>query len=445
MLRFHQNNLTPALDTRYPLSGDQQFDLIVAGAGAAGFAAAITAARAGRRTLLVARRSVLGGSSGDLLVHSMSGFYRTSPDVIPLPANGGFAMEFARRLIECGGGCGPVRAGRQDILLRKPMDFSDLCADLCKREKNLTVILDSDIEEVTVSEGRIDSMEIAGHEGILSASIFIDATRDAELAFLAGADMASGAPPRCGRTAFLFEIGEVPFEFADNEGRLALSSKIIEGIQTGLLNPLLAFAVMHLAPLPDTPSMPIDFDSEGDHYSSLNPENLIRIQILGENLALELQSYLRLEVEGFDKCRVRIVPALPPPRVSRRVAGRYCLTVDDIATGARFSDAVCLSSWPAGVGELGGNVAPGFSGRPADIPLRSLIAKDFSNLLMVGRCISTEYGVQGALRVAGTCFATGQAAGLAASAMVLSDNKSIPCGGEDSVASGIYAEILKEF
>lgn len=325
------------------------------------------------------------------------------------------------------------------------MDFSDLCADLCKREKNLTVILDSDIEEVTVSEGRIDSMEIAGHEGILSASIFIDATRDAELAFLAGADMASGAPPRCGRTAFLFEIGEVPFEFADNEGRLALSSKIVEGIQTGLLNPLLAFAVMHLAPLPDTPSMPIDFDSEGDHYSSLNPENLIRIQILGENLALELQSYLRLEVEGFDKCRVRIVPALPPPRVSRRVAGRYCLTVDDIATGARFSDAVCLSSWPAGVGELGGNVAPGFSGRPADIPLRSLIAKDFSNLLMVGRCISTEYGVQGALRVAGTCFATGQAAGLAASAMVLSDNKSIPCGGEDSVASGIYAEILKEF
>jgi hypothetical protein len=97
------------------------------------------------------------------------------------------------------------------------------------------------------------------------------------------------------------------------------------------------------------------------------------------------------------------------------------------------------------VGELGGNVAPDFSGRPADIPLRSLIAKDFSNLLMAGRCISTEYGAQGALRVVGTCFATGQAAGLAASAMARSDNKSIPSGGEDSVASGIYAEVLKEF
>jgi hypothetical protein len=325
------------------------------------------------------------------------------------------------------------------------MDFSNLCMDLCKRQQNLTFILDSDIEGVTVSEGRIDAIEIAGHQGILSASIFIDATRDADLAFLAGADMVPDARLRCSRTAFLFEIGEVPFEFADNEGRLALSSKVVEGIRSGLLNPLLAFAVMHLASLPDSSSMSIDFDSEGDHYSALNPENLIRIQILGENLALELQSYLRLEVEGFDKCRVRIVPALSPPRVSRRVVGRYCLTVDDIATGARFSDAVCFSSWPAGVGESGGNVAPEFSGLPADIPLRSLIAKEFSNLLMAGRCISSEYGVQGALRVAGTCFATGQAAGLAASAMVLSDDKSIPCGGEDSVASGIYAEVLKEF
>jgi hypothetical protein len=445
MLQFHQNNLTPALDTRYPFSGNQQFDLIVAGAGTAGVAAAITAARSGHRTLLVTRRSVLGGNSGDLLVHSMSGFYRTSPDVIPLPANGGFALEFARRFIEYGGGCGPVRAGQQDIFLRKPTDFSNFCVHLCKREKNLTFILDSHIEGVTASEGRIDSIEIAGHQGILSASIFIDATRDAELAFLAGADMVPDTRLGCGRTAFLFEIGEVPFEFSDNEGRLAFSSKVVEGIRSGLLNPLLAFAVMHLAPLPGTPPMLIDFDSEGDHYSTLNPENLIRVQILGENLALELQSYLRLELEGFDKCRVRIVPALSPPRVSRRVVGRYCLTVDDIATGARFSDAVCLSSWPAGVCGVGGNLAPEFSGRPGDIPLRSLIAKDFSNLLMAGRCMSTEYGVQGALRVAGTCFAVGQAAGLAASAMVLSDGKSIPCGGEDSVASGIYAEVLKEF
>jgi phytoene dehydrogenase-like protein len=107
MLHFHQNNLTPALDTRYPLSGNQQFDLIVAGAGTAGLAAAITAARSGHRTLLIARRSVLGGNSGDLLVHSMSGFFRTSPDVIPLPANRGFAMEFARRLRN-----GPFRTTR---------------------------------------------------------------------------------------------------------------------------------------------------------------------------------------------------------------------------------------------------------------------------------------------------------------------------------------------
>ena len=446
MQHFHQNNLAPVLDNNLPpLIGQQHFDVIVAGAGTAGVASAITAARAGHSALLVARRPVLGGNSGDLLVHSMSGFYLTSPDVIPLPANGGFSMEFARRLIERGGGCGPVRAGRQDILLRKPVDFSDLCADLCAREKNLTLVLDSDIEDVTAAEGRIESIEIAGHEGALCGSVFIDATRDAELSFLAGAEMAVDLPPRCGRTAFIFEISDVPLGFIDQQGRLALSSKIVEGIQSGLLNPQLAFAVMHLAPLPNTPPLPINFDSEGDHYSALNPESLIRIQILGGNLALELQAYLRSAVEGFNKCRISVVPALPPPRVSRRVAGRYCLTVEDIAKGARFSDAVCCSSWSSEVGESPRNAAPEFRASAADIPLRSLIAKDFSNLLMAGRCISTEHGVQGALRVVGTCFATGQAAGLAASIMVRSENKTILPGGEDSVASGIHAEVLKEF
>jgi hypothetical protein len=49
------------------------------------------------------------------------------------------------------------------------------------------------------------------------------------------------------------------------------------------------------------------------------------------------------------------------------------------------------------------------------------------------------------MRVVGTCFATGQAAGLAASFMARSENKTILPGDEDSVASGIHAEVLKEF
>jgi hypothetical protein len=346
----------PLLRPEEPLSLNTQipplspFDVIVAGAGTAGVAAAIAAARNGQRTLLIARRPIIGGNSGNLLVHSMSGFYTTSPDVIPVPANGGFAMEFARRLIERGGGCGPVRAGRHDILLRKPVDFSDLCADLCQREKNLTVVLDSDIDHVFVADDRIESIEIAGHEGRISGSIFIDATRDAELAFFAGAELAADAPPRCGRTAFIFEIGGVPLNYADHAGHVAFSAKIVEGIQSGLLNPQLAFAVMHLSPMADAPPLPINFDSEGDHYSALNPESLIRIQILGGNLAMELETYLRQSVEGFAACGVRVVPALPPPRVSRRVAGRYLLKVDDISKAVCFSDAVCHSTWPAGGG-----------------------------------------------------------------------------------------------
>src|SRR5580658_1877157 len=80
-----------------------EYDVLVAGGGSAGIAAAVAAARMGARTLLVERHGFLGGMAPAALVHSICGLYRLpSGDSGPVPANEGFAWEFARRLLAAG-------------------------------------------------------------------------------------------------------------------------------------------------------------------------------------------------------------------------------------------------------------------------------------------------------------------------------------------------------
>ena len=82
-------------------------DVLVAGGGSAGLAAAVAAARLGARTLLVERHGVLGGMAPAALVHSICGLYRLETGA-PVLANDGFAAEFAQ-LHGCAGIIGPAR------------------------------------------------------------------------------------------------------------------------------------------------------------------------------------------------------------------------------------------------------------------------------------------------------------------------------------------------
>jgi hypothetical protein len=104
-------------------------------------------------------------------------------------------------------------------------------------------------------------------------------------------------------------------------------------------------------------------------------------------------------------------------RETRRLAGRYRLTRDDVLSARVFDDAVARGSWPI---ELWQDGQPGATyeylpdGRAYDIPLRCLQARDVANLFMAGRCISASREALGSARVIGTCLATGHAAGTAA-------------------------------
>ena len=422
---------------------ESEYDVIVAGAGPAGFASAITAARAGLKTLLFSNASAIGGFSQNTFVHSLCGLYVVSQDMIPRPANGGLAMELAERLLSSGAASGPLRVGQFDMIFQSPPLYARHCRDLCAREGNLTVALNTRLAAVNATETIIESVELEGRVEPVRARAFVDSTREAELAFLAGADFEGTESCSRRRQAFIFSIRGQELNATDEEGRRRFSELIVEGIGRGILTPQIGLAVMRLVQINENPNACVGLDAEGDHFSALNPDSLIRFQILSGNLAVELGNYLRTTMPGFEKCEVAVVPAQACERESRRVTGRHRLTEEDLQSGEEFEDAVCRAGWPllADPSLLGSAAFDPKRARACAVPLRSLISRDIGNLVMAGRCISSAYVAQGALRVIGTSLAIGQAAGLAAAATARNENQTIPLGSEPEVAASIRADL----
>jgi hypothetical protein len=106
-------------------------------------------------------------------------------------------------------------------------------------------------------------------------------------------------------------------------------------------------------------------------------------------------------------------------RDGRRIEGRYFMTQEDLASGARQDDAVVRATYPADVHALNAeeNKKAGFrfmQTQPYDIPLRALIARDVDGLMMAGRCISGDFIAHSSYRVTGNAVAMGEAAGVTA-------------------------------
>jgi hypothetical protein len=433
------------LETKDPNQLDEEYDVIVAGGGAAALAAAVASAREGMKTLLHTKLPSIGGFGGSTIVHSLCGLYAKSPDMIPRPANGGFAMEFAERLLKFGCASGPLRAGPFDILLNEPLPYTRFCHDFCQREKNLTVALETRVELIEGSDSHFDKLFFEGRQGPVRAKAFVDTTREAEIAFLGGAEYETSVDRPVKRRTFVLCVSNQEVNATSDENLRFFSDRIVSGIRSGELAPQMAMVAIKIARLDREWNACIRLDDEGDHFSALNQDSLIRFQILGGNLTEQLCQFLRANVPGFEKCRVDVVPSHPCAPESRRLVGRHRLSPEDLQSNTDFEDAVCRLAWPimadpmiAKESTSSANPLP-----PPGVPLRSLLSKNITNFVVAGRCVSSSYVVQGALRVAGAALSLGQAAGLAAAEIARSSSLSIPEGSEPETASKIRAELEK--
>ncbi|MEA3209639.1 MAG: hypothetical protein QOE70_2696 [Chthoniobacter sp.] len=406
-------------------------DILVAGGGSAGLAAAISAARLGVRTVLIERHGSLGGMAPAALVHSICGLYRLPQGDAPAAfANPGFAEEFARRLIAAGGATGPVRMGRVDVLLQHPTAFARLADAMVRETPNLEVRLHTELVRVAADLSAVD-VSCRGRSETIEARAIVDASGDGVAAAVAGAAFEQEPAERLQRPAFIFALSGAEAGAAGDDARLKLSRRLVDAVRDGRLPEGALGVGLRESGRPGEVFVTIDL-AGGVGYDPTDPDCLTALEMEGRELAEAVTAFLRTEVPGFSDSFVSAFPARVGVRESRRVVGRYCLSTDDLLRGAEFADGVALATWPMEMRET--NTGPRLrypeDGRPCGIPLGALRARDHDRLFVAGRCLSCSHEAQASIRVIGTCLATGEAAGFAAALCV-------SLGGAD--AAGVLA------
>jgi hypothetical protein len=118
---------------------------------------------------------------------------------------------------------------------------------------------------------------------------------------------------------------------------------------------------------------------------------------------------------GFANTRIERLQPETGVRETFRIVGETAVTHEDYTSGRTFPDAVCHSFYPIDL-HVENGVRPRHlaEGVVPTVPLGALIPKGSRNLLVAGRCLSSDRLANSALRVQASCMAMGQAAGAAA-------------------------------
>lgn len=132
-------------------------------------------------------------------------------------------------------------------------------------------------------------------------------------------------------------------------------------------------------------------------------EDLTKAELLTRELSWKIFDTYKNHIPGFENSYIVDIAPLLGVRDSRRLIGQYFITENDYKKS--FEDRICFAPYyyaPEGLDRL-------------EIPYRALLPQNVQNLIVAGRSISIEHKLIDCIREIPCCFATGQAAGIAAS------------------------------
>ena len=385
------------------------FDVAVAGGGSAGLAAALSAARAGARTLLIERHAQLGGAGSNAQVHTFCGLFHPDTTQGPQWLNPGLPTEIGQRLIALHPGSKPELMGKVYVIRHEPAAFARLAAELCGQEPRLVVQTG---DELSAVERRGDDWLLTLRGEQVQTRALVDTTGDAAIARSLGPDLWHTAPAeRLYRPAYVFALRGVLLPL-DDALRLQVVASIVQGIRDSSLPRAALGATLRQSPRPGEVFVSLDLEAGGPAWDPLDPQCVASLESEGRELAHALWQHFR-QLPPFAETTAPILPVHLGIRESARWRGDYMLTAADLIGSRRFEDDIALAGWPMEMRETA--KGPKFhyfdQPQPAGIPARCLSNAAVPGLVFAGRCLSADHEALASIRVMGTCLATGQAAG----------------------------------
>lgn len=391
-----------------------EVDVFVAGGGPAGTAAAVAARGQDASVYLAEAHSCLGGMGTAARV----------PLFMPMSDGINFlAAGYGKRVV--------TRLGEERALKGPANDNEALkrVYDALLTESGAGFSFHTSLVAVEGDGARVSHAICSAPSGLFAvrAKVYIDATGNGDLAVMAGA----------------------PFEKGDAEGKLMPGTlcSLWSGIDWKTWR-----ASRPAGPQPDGYMLEKAF---ADGVFTVRDEHLTGMYQLGETLGAgnightfdvdgtdersltqalvwgrksmrEYERYYREYLAGFQDARVIATGSLLGVRETRRITGDYTLALDDYMRRASFPDEIGRYSYSIDIHPL----RPGKDtyeqhrkefdetyryrkGESYGIPYRILTPRGLDNVLVAGRCVSSDTHVHGSIRVMPGCFITGQAAGIA--------------------------------
>ncbi|MDF3056685.1 MAG: fumarate reductase [Rariglobus sp.] len=408
------------------IRAESGYDLVVAGGGPAGAAAAICAGRLGAKVLLVESTGCLGGMGSSGLVTAFDPMANGEQTLV-----GGFMLELVEAMYARGfmsPGIDPDR-WRKKFHCWSPFKVEGLKLMLDEfalgagvEVRFFTRVIDADAD---AGNGRVNGVVLTNVEGYtyVKARTFIDATGDAILADLCGVacrEAGRDTPrimPSTLPSLFTGVDWSVPRDYEENaylpraleDGHFTQYDRHLPGMskvghQVGYLN--------------------------GGHLFNLNAlrcRDLSDGVIWGRKLALEYMEFYRKYVPGCASIEHVTTASLLGIRESRRIVGEYELNIHDYLARREFPDQIGVFNKFVDIHPYDcsreeyerlcreirhtGRLNPG---EWFGIPYGILVPKGWKNLWVAGRCASSDVQVHGSIRVQPAASMMGQAAGTAA-------------------------------
>jgi hypothetical protein len=405
------------------------YDVVVAGGGTAGMVAAIAAARAGAKTLLVERGNCLGGTAtAGLIVQFGGGGY---------PFMTGIMKELLDELIRRGDA---IDLGRPDV--NYPFDpdgLKDLAFEKLA-EAGADLLLYSQVAGV-ISEGRVvTGITVENKSGrcAVRAGVVIDATGDADVVARCGAEVLR--LPGGGILGAI--VGNVDFlelrsymkchpdKVFENDLSVPLirfagfSDAVEEAMARGDLDRDMMRVPDHVLAMEGTiegarPYLRVDavFQDKGlamfgygasVDFDPTDAFSLSRAEMAARRRNRKLLCFFRKYIPGFRNCYIVQTASSMAVWMSRKIVGEYVLTCDDIRGGRRFEDVVVHAHTNLDHRSLYIRLLE------FDIPFRAMLPRGWDGIVVAGRCISTtsDVGIPG-FNIP-ICMQMGEAAGVAA-------------------------------